>query len=182
MARRTKVFGRALAGDALNPATIASQRATERRWSLLAGDPFSRAMRMPAGDPFSLKLPKRLRKLSLKKVVSGVSSAVASVGRLAFKAAPMIAGLVGGAPLAATVAQLQSQLDQHAEPEKQGPPGAVAGGYMVPGVEVTAPYTGARSRMSSPPDAGGEEEEPADYGSDESDESDEEPSDDEEMP
>src|SRR5207245_4167401 len=60
----------------------------QRRYDLLAGDPFQRAMRMPAGDPFRFRMPKFLKKLSLKKIVGGVES-------LAAKAAPFLGFIPG---------------------------------------------------------------------------------------
>src|SRR6516164_2031110 len=74
---------RTLAGDPLNRATVQRQVHAARRYGLLAGDPFWRAMRMPAGDPFRLRLPKFLRKLSLKKIETGIGSAAKGLGALA---------------------------------------------------------------------------------------------------
>lgn len=49
----------------------------------------SHRLALAAGDPFRFKLPKFVRKLSLKKVVSGV-------GKLAKAALPLAAGLIPG--------------------------------------------------------------------------------------
>jgi hypothetical protein len=123
------------------------------RGHLLAGDTFSRAMRMPAGDPFSFRVPKFLKKLSLKKVAGALGSVASGVGGLALKLAPSIAGIVGGPMAAGTVSQALGALSSftnHEAPVLQGPPGLVSAqyqaGYQVPGVEVESTYTGARSR------------------------------------
>lgn len=121
------------------------------RGHLLAGDTFSRAMRMPAGDPFSLRVPKFLKKLSLKKVVHEVGAIGAGLGGLVKQALPLAASFLPGAGGVAAGA-LSSLFSDHEMPKAQGPPGAVAAtygpnpAYTVPGVEVESTYTGARSR------------------------------------
>lgn len=154
------------------------QHAT-RRYGLLAGDPFHRAMRMPAGDPFSFRLPKFIRKLSLKKVVHEVGAIGGGLGGLLKQglqfAAPIAAQLLPGkfGQVANALAAGFANAD-HAEPAPQGTPGQVAasyqqqasGQYEVPGVEVEAQYTGARSRSSEPDvyEGGGADEEETDTG------------------
>lgn len=171
-ARPTRSF--VLAGDHLVDERAAresmdfGQHAT-RRYGLLAGDPFSRAMRMPAGDPFSLRVPKFIRKLSIKKVAKGLGKIVQPALSIASQFLPGFAGKVATG--------LSSLVSEHAQAAAQGPPSAVAAGYMVPGITVSAeqqaqdrlaaqssiPYTGARSRGGGPDEEEEPEEEP-DYG------------------
>ena len=131
-----------------------------RRYALLAGDPFQRSMRMPAGDPFSLRVPKFLKRLKLKKIVGGLAS-------LAGAAAPFVGlvpgigkGLSAGLTAFGSLAPRPQQDASQYGPPFQGPPSVVAagyGGYQVPGIEVTSTYTGARGRMSPPPEDTGDD-------------------------
>ncbi|HXJ70394.1 MAG TPA: hypothetical protein VNM39_15935, partial [Verrucomicrobiae bacterium] len=104
-----------------------------RRYSLSAGDPFLRVMRMPAGDPFRLRAPKFLRKLSLKKVIAGVAYAGKGLGGLLKQALPVAGPLVatyfGGPALGALAASALSPHAEHEQPVASGPPGAVAAAY-----------------------------------------------------
>jgi hypothetical protein len=97
-----------------------------------------------AGDPFSLRLPKVVRKLSLKKVVKGI-------GNVARGVLPIAAGLLtgGAATTAATLAGLvpggsaPNPPELVLSPTPTGPVGMTYQprpglDYIVPGVEVSS--------------------------------------------
>jgi hypothetical protein len=86
-----------------------------------------RALPLLAGDPFRFRMPKFVRKLSLKKVVSGV-------GKLAKVALPFALPLIGG-PLGAIAGSFlgggggREPSPEQFAPEPTGPPGQVASDY-----------------------------------------------------
>lgn len=93
-----------------------------------------RAQLAAGGDPFRLRLPKFVRKLTLKKVAG-------AVGKVAGFAAPFLTGGLS------TVASLASNLAPHSQelvtqPEPTGPPSQVSRGYTVSGTEVTPDTSG----------------------------------------
>jgi len=139
--------GRALRAGRLTGRPLAESfgRGTRKsRASLIAR---RRVLAQIAGDPFSFRLPKALRKLSLKKVVT----AVGKVAKVALPLAapfipgvgPFLAPLLGGALAGGGGADTAApELVQ--QPEYRGPVGTISEpavapeGYVVPGVEVSA--------------------------------------------
>jgi hypothetical protein len=102
----------------------------------------SRRMLLQAGDPFSFRMPKFVRKLSLKKVVAGV-------GKLAQAALPIALPFIGG-PLGALAGSLVGGRGSAGGPDNPSPEltyqppqvgtvGEASRGYEVPGIEVSAP-------------------------------------------
>ena len=94
-----------------------------------------------AGDPFSFRLPKAVRKLSLKKVVS----AVGKVAKAALPiAAPFIPGVgpflapLLGASFAGGGSPESPAPELVQQPEYRGAISEVVSQYQVPGVEVSA--------------------------------------------
>lgn len=127
-----------------------------------------RALLAAGGDPFSLRMPKFLRKLSLQKVIKGV-------GKLANIVSPIVPG---ASALASVASELTTQ------PAPTGPPSMAArssSGYMVEGTEVTPETSGqvynvfARRRQvaEEQDEDTGEDEDVADVG-DEDESTDEE--------
>ncbi|HXU04161.1 MAG TPA: hypothetical protein VN903_24540 [Polyangia bacterium] len=130
-----------------------------------------------AGDPFSFRLPKFVRKLSLKKVVKGV-------GNLARAALPIVAPFIPGGTLlgAVTGALAGGGSPESPAPElvmspmptgtvgevsRQGAYYDPARGYEIEGVEVRAP------RYRPPVDDYYDDDEDEDYAGDEYDDEDE---------
>jgi len=128
---RPRMLGRML--DRAQPSGF--KRLTKKRIAMLR-------RQGAAGDPFRFRMPKFVRKLSLKKVVK-------AVGQVAKVALPIAAPFIPGvgpflAPLLVAAFSGGGSPDSPApelvqQPEPVGTIGEVArGGYMVPGVEVTA--------------------------------------------
>jgi hypothetical protein len=104
----------------------------------------SHRMNAEMGDPFSFRMPKFVRKLSLKKIVRGA-------GKLAAAALPIALPFIGG-PLGSIAGALVGGRGGSGGPESPAPEltyqppqvgtvgEATRGGYEVPGIEVSAPY------------------------------------------
>lgn len=122
------------------------------------GNARRRMLALHAGDPFSLRMPKFIRKLSLKKIGSALKPLAQFALPLAGAINPALAPLaaLGSAALSGGGRGSQPAPELTMQPTPSGPPAAVSMGYTVPGVEVTSsgvtrPYS-VFERRNPPPD------------------------------
>jgi len=117
--RSTLRSGQLLRGERLQRMKILSARRGRR------GTAARRRLTLAAGDPFRLRMPKFIRKLSLQSVIKGVSK----LGKIA-------SVLPGVGAVAGAISNVADELTT--QPVATGTVGQVAmRGYTVPGIEVT---------------------------------------------